>query len=450
MVADGMSAGTLTCADYLSTLLRHRGLTWVALQHRPGSTNAWMNMRSLNSMVTDSSAASSSWGSGSRIVNGQVNVLPDGRVLTTLYELFGAQGWKRGLVTTTEITHATPAGFAASGLKRDGAEDIAVQYLDRRIEVLLGGGQKYFDPAKRKDKRDLNADFAARGYHVMNRADQLADAPRDHRWLGLFYAGHLPYTLDHLADEKLRRTVPTLEAMTRAALRRLEREDRFILQVEGGRVDHGCHACDAAAAFRDMIAFDQAIDACVEFQKRHPETLIVVTTDHGNGNPGVSGTGTAYGQSGPLFSNLLKVQRTFEGMAPLLGKAKSESEVRDVLLDSTGYKASAEKVAMLMPFLAKKGKVIYDLTNSPEYQLGQLMGNHVGVGWVSGSHTADYVPLLALGPGAEKFAGFVQNTDVFRHFLSLAKIDFRNPQLPLLAECGPSPAEVEAPTEAYA
>src|SRR6058998_3208582 len=115
LVADGMSMGTLTCADHLSQLLRRgRGLTWVSLLNNPAVSSAWVNMRSLNSLVTDSAAASSSWGSGSRVINGSINQLPTGTNLKTLYELFAEIGWKRGLVTTTEITHATPAGFAAN------------------------------------------------------------------------------------------------------------------------------------------------------------------------------------------------------------------------------------------------------------------------------------------------------------------------------------------------
>ena len=88
MVADGMSAGTLTCADHFSQILRKRGLTWMQLYNRPGTESGLMNMRSLNSLVTDSSAASSSWGSGSRIVNGTVNILPDGAGLGGGHVLF--------------------------------------------------------------------------------------------------------------------------------------------------------------------------------------------------------------------------------------------------------------------------------------------------------------------------------------------------------------------------
>lgn len=450
LVADGMSAGTLSCADYLSQQVRGRGLTWTSLMQQPGASTALVNMRSLNSMVTDSSAASSSWGSGSRIVNGQINVLPDGRALKTLGELFGDIGWKRALVTTTEITHATPAGFAASGLGREAGEDVAAQYLDRRIDVLLGGGSKHFDPVKRKDQRNLLGEFQASGYRVLRTAQELAAAPAEARWLGLFYPTHLPFTLDHQADAKLRLEVPTLAVMTRAALRRLERDDQFLMQVEGGRVDHGCHSCDAAAAFRDMIAFDEALDVCLDYRKRHPQTLLVVTTDHGNGNPGVNGAGTAYGSSSKLFANLKDVRRSFEAMDALLKQAKSTAELRQLIHDSTGYKVPDEKVELFEPFLHKKGKALYDLVGSVSYQLGQLLANHIGVGWASGSHTSDFVPLLAVGPGAEKFRGFLANTDIFRNYLALAKIDFENPSLPLLAESGPSAGQVESVETAWA
>src|SRR4051812_13161080 len=125
LVADGMSMGTLTCADHLSNIVRGRGLTWMDLYKNPATVSAWMNMRSLNSLVTDSSAASSSWGSGTRIINGMVNQLGDETPLKAIYELFADAGWKRGLITTTEITHATPAGFAASINNRDKGADIA-------------------------------------------------------------------------------------------------------------------------------------------------------------------------------------------------------------------------------------------------------------------------------------------------------------------------------------
>src|ERR1044071_4165556 len=124
LVSDGMSMGTLTCAEHFSRLLRGRGLTWVELYGNPAARSGLMNMRSLNSLVTDSSAASSSWGCGTRIMNGKVNQMRDGRDLPPFYQLYGEAGWKRGLVPTAETPHAPPAGFAANVDNRDKADQI--------------------------------------------------------------------------------------------------------------------------------------------------------------------------------------------------------------------------------------------------------------------------------------------------------------------------------------
>ena len=482
MVADGMSLGTLTCADYLSQQLRQRGLTWVELFRQPSTRRALMNMRSLNSMVTDSAAASSSWGSGSRVKNGAINLLPNGTRLKTLYELFGDIGWKRGLVTTTEITHATPAGFAACVDHRESAEHIALQYLDRQIEVLLGGGQKFFDPGHRKDKRNLKEEFTISGYQVMKVASQLEQASTAWPWLGVFSDSHLPFSLDQKSNPELQKNVPQLSVMTRRALEWLGRHEHFILQVEGGRVDHAAHNCDAAAALHDMLAFDEAIDEVLAFQKLRPDTLVVITTDHGNGNMGVNGSGSEYGHSSQMFQKLAQVKLSFgEILRQLHKKPKIEQpvddsappaatevdagaqnlsggerkpktkekpyvpsvkEIQQIIDSATGYKVSDRRAGWFQAFLAKKGTSLYELMNSEVVQLGQLMANHLGVGWTGNVHTSDYVPLTAIGPGAERFEGFIDNVDIFRHYTELAKIDYRNPAGTLLAS-GPDASEVE-------
>ena len=501
LVADGMSMGTLTLADAFSHRTRKRGLTWFELYKNPAAVPALMNMRSLNSLVTDSAAAASSWGSGSRVVNGVINQLPNKKNLKTLYELFADIGWKRGLVTTTEITHATPAGFAANVDNRDTGTTIATQYLQRKIDVLLGGGRNFFDPAKRKDKRNLKKDFLAAGYTVMETLDELKAAPDDKRWLGTFAASHLPYTIDHLANPRLVARVPTLAVMTRAALDWLQKENHFILQVEGGLVDHACHNSDAAAALRDMIAFDEALEVCVEFQKKNPDTLITITTDHGTGNMALNGTGNLYADSSKFFSSVAGVKCSFPEILKRLKKktdaddpgadkldadeggfaaqqaAKGDEsdepapppkppapkpgepakpkeyipnfkEVMQIIPELTGYKVSQRRAEWLIPFLEKKGHTIYEIMNNDMTQLGQLLGNHLGIGWTGNAHTADYVPLLTLGPGAELFRGFVENVDVFHHYTALAGIDFKNPTAPLTAQGGPEAGAVEN-VEAY-
>jgi alkaline phosphatase len=427
MVADGMSSGTLTLGDYFSRLTRKRGLSWMTLARQSTTVLASMSMRSLNSIVTDSAAAASSWGSGSRVWNGALNQLPNGKLLMPITSVVADVSWKRGLVTTTEITHATPAGFAVSVSSRSEADQIAEQYLAHGIEILLGGGLKYFQGEKRKDKRDLLGDYRRAGYFTMQEAVELDSAPFGNRWLGTFAAGHLPFSLDAAADARLRLKTPTLARMTEKALAKLEREDHFFLMVEGGRVDHGAHACDIAAAVNDLVAFDEALDVCVAFQQRVPDTLLVITSDHGTGNPGLNGIGDKYEKSSAAFENIRNVKRSAESLSEEITAKTAVRDVQRVLKEATGWAVPDKQAIQFADFLAGRWQPLLTTMNSPAAQLGQLLGNYVGVGWSGTQHTADYVPLLATGPGASRFKGFLQNTDVFPNYVELAGVDFRNP-----------------------
>lgn len=473
MVADGMSAGTLTCADHLSQIVRGKPTSWMNLYNHPAARTGLMNTRSLNSIVTDSSAASSAWGSGVRIINGVVNQNGEGKPLKHIYEILANERWTRGLVTTAEITHATPAGFASSVSSRDKAPEIASQYLKGKVDLLLGGGGKYFDKAYRLDKRDLLQEFRDAGYAVMSKPAELAVAPTNKRWLGLFSRSHLPFTLDHVHDPKLLSNVPTLATMAAAALRRFENESHFFLQVEGGRVDHGCHNNDAAAALFDQIAFDEAIDVCLEYQKRDPETLIIITTDHATGGLALNGSGDAYGQSIWQFRNLQDIKQSFPVMLKPLKrqpavdepdfekdeaaekkkedaksaaqkerekiekKIKEENvatptEIIQIVEAGTGYKMPYRKAELLRQSLMNAGESIYDARKSETAALGDVMAGYLAISFTSTAHTGDHVPIVAIGPGAERFGGYIQNTDIFGHYMDLVGVDFRNPQEPLI------------------
>ncbi len=498
IVSDGMSMGTLTCSNLYSQLTRKRELSWMQLYKNAAARSGLMNTRSLNSAVTDSSAASSAWGSGSRVVNGAVNVLPDGRLLSPLYNLFSQAGWATGLVTTAEITHATPAGFAVAVKSRGDSQAIAAQYLERKVDVLLGGGRPFFDAKKRKDKRDLAGDFTAAGYAVVQDLDGLNKAPTDTRLLGTFADGHLPYTIDYLYDAKIRAKTPTIAQMAKAALARLERHEKFILQIEGARIDHAAHNSDAPAAINDQLALDEAIDVALEFQKKHPDTLVVITTDHANSNLGLNGMGGGYRSSSQRFATMQQATASFSEIVKKLEKAgqkvkvpavpsdvedkldvadpmakidpngKSEGEkadddktkftaaiqmasaltvepkaLIDIIASTTGYKMSQRRAELFAKVLGGTYPALYDQMNSVVTQLGQVMANRYGVGWTGNTHTADFVGIVALGPGSEHFTGLIDNTDVFVHYTQLAGIDFKNPSLPLIASGGPEASEVE-------
>lgn len=433
LVVDGMGSGMLSCGNHYSQVTRHRELTWIRLLGRGELVHGLMDVRSQNSLVTDSAASSSAWGSGVRIPNGMVNQTSSGKKLVTLYELLGAAGWQRGLVTTTEITHATPAGFAACNKSRNNAEEIAEDYLKRQVEVLMGGGRKYFEAGTRKDKLDLKQVYRSAGYTVIEKPGELSSIPSDQPVLGLFNATHLPFAVDVAGGLTKGEDSPSLARMTRAALKRLSGAERFILQVEGGRVDHACHNNDAASAIREMIGFDEAIDVCLAYQAEHPDTLLVITTDHATGNPGLNGMGENYVKSNELFRNLLSMRQSIPELVKRLLLTESVDQFNQVFQETTGYIPSTRRRELLDPFLKKKGFALYDVMAADVAAMGQVLANHVGVCFTGTNHTSDHVPILAIGPGADAFRGFIDNTVVFDRYLAAAGVQFRNPQERLIA-----------------
>lgn len=447
MVSDGMSPSVLTIAEHFSHLVRQKGTVWHALYNRPQSVRGLMDMASLNSMVTDSSAASSSWGSGTRIWNGMVNVLPDGTPLTPLATIARDRRKRVGLVTTATVTHATPAGFAASTNDRGGELVIAEQYL-KNVDVVLGGGRSFFDADKRKDKKDIPALYAAQGYTLVRDKQQLAAARRSAKLLGLFSNSHVPYTLDHRQSEKLQREVPTLAEMAEAALESLsQNRDGFLLQIEGARVDHAAHNNDAAAMLWDQVAFDDAIETVLRFAEKHPETLVVITSDHGNSNPGMNSMSSKFGGTEACFERLALATRSFELMTPLLGSKAEYSmsiesnspaantaaeKIREVVKSSLGFEPAREYIELVRRSLAGQSGVAPNYgQDKPAGVLGLVAGNYNGIQWTSTSHTSDYTLVTAVGPGSERFHGVVRNTDCFRHICDFMGSNFRNPTMDL-------------------
>jgi alkaline phosphatase len=396
-------------------------------------------------MVTDSSSASSSWATGSRILNAWVNVLPDGTRLTPIGVLARDKRKAVGLVTTTTVTHATPAGFAAVSKSRDDEDGIALQYLDV-CDVVLGGGAKFFTAAGRKDKRDALADYAKAGFAVVRKRSELL-ATRSPRILGVFENSHLSYMLDRMHDAKLQENVPTLAEMTASALERLSAAPQgFLLQVEGGRVDHAAHNNDAAALLWEQLAFDDALGVVLRFAEKRPDTLIVLTTDHGNANPGLNGTGTEYVDSNTSFERLLQARSSYTLLTPKLGvkgeytmtdeksatvRPKPSAEhVKETIRGAFGFDVSDDETEWLRTISAQsKGVSLSKQLDKMVGVLGQVLGNHTGIGWTGTSHTSDYTLLLALGPGSDRFHGFMKNTDAFPILCDLMEIRHRNPAM---------------------
>ena len=418
MISDGMSIGIPSMAEQFSQLVRGKGTHFAALLSNPKAAHGFFDTQSLSSLVTDSAAAATALGSGTRVFNGAINVLPDGRELRPIHHLLKEKGFGTGLVTTARVTHATPAGFGSVQPRRDDEDLIAPQY-NGKVDVILGGGARHFDADRRRaDKNDVAGEYEKAGYAVVRDKTALAAVPKDKRILGLFDNSHVPYTIDHMNDEKLKATVPTLAEMTKSALTMLEQNPKgFLLQVEGARIDH-FHGNDAAAALWDQIAFDDAIEAALEFQQRNPDTLIVVTSDHGTANPGLNGMGNEYVDSTECFGRIANAKSSCSNFEWRLRKSGSQTAetAQKMIAEDFGLSIPLEDCALVAE--ASQGKDVAEinvLQRGFSGILAQVLGNHTGVGWTGCNHTQDMVVSAATGPGQDAFLGLLKNTDAFKN-----------------------------------
>jgi alkaline phosphatase len=422
MVSDGMSPGVLTLAEAYSKLTRNRGTRWWQLLNERSAARGLMDTASANSMVTDSAAASSAWGGGQRVNNGAINVDAHGKAITPIAAVLKKQSSARiGLVTTATVTHATPAGFAASVSARGDEAMIAPQYLDR-VDVILGGGSGFFSAKERPDQRDLAGDFAKAGYQITKTRNDLL-AARGGKLLGTFTRGHLSFSIDRQHDPVLTETVPTLAEMAKAALSRfMSARQPFLLQIEAARIDHAAHLNDIGGLLGDQLAFDDALSTVLAMTAKRDDILVVVTSDHGNSNPGLNGMGNAYTESTQRFQHIPRLKASHERIFAEWNSMRDRGtqQLRDLVHRRLDIKLQHDETEALLGILNKEPIVEWNhQLEKPEGLLGQFVGNHTGIGWTGTTHTSDPTLVSAIGPQSHRFAGMVINTEVFGHFVEL-------------------------------
>ncbi|MBZ4192569.1 alkaline phosphatase [Niabella beijingensis] len=416
MVSDGMSTGTLNMADLLMQRKYGKRSTWLQLYEEQKAVRALMDTASANSLVTDSAAGSSAWGGGVRVPNGKLNVGANGEQYKPILQKFKATGKAVGCVTTVPIGHATPAGFCVNNGSRGDMDEIAVQYLDLKFDVMLGGGADNFRADTRKDKTDLLQQYRQKGYTVVtDRNGLLQQAVTGAPLLGVFYDGGLPYALDREHDTALQQQTPTLAEMTKKAIEKLKRNPNgFVMQVEGGKVDWGAHSNDAAAMLYDQIAFDEAIKVAIDFAAADGQTLVIMTTDHGNANPGLF-----YGKEANRdFDRLQQFQHTNDWILNGITRDFTEAQVMERLEAAQGFALKKEEAAQLLKHYTQLNETgVYNTKHLPFRPLAAIQQEYLSIGWGAMDHSADYVELAMYGPGKELLKPFVKNTDL--HHLML-------------------------------
>ncbi len=237
-----------------------------------------VNTHAANRLITDSAAGATAYSCGIKTNNGMIGQLPDNRACKTILELAEEQGKSTGLIATSTITHATPASYAAHIDSRSKQAEIAEQYLNSGVEVLLGGGSEYFvsqtnASSSRSDNRNLIAEFQAMEYDFVDNAEALKESDSG-KILGLFSESGMP------SENR----TPTLNEMSEKALNVLnQNENGFFLMIEGSQIDWAGHGNDVAYALRELADFDAAVASVLEFAEADGETLVILTADHETG-----------------------------------------------------------------------------------------------------------------------------------------------------------------------
>jgi alkaline phosphatase len=323
------------------------------------------------SLITDSAAAATAFATGHKSFNGAIGVDADGNTVTNLAELAKAAGKSVGLVTTSQVTDASPAAFAAHVQDRDEQSEIARQYIeDAQIDVILGGGEDRWypegsagaypdnpeeDPEEQSssDKGDLVARAKEIGYEYVSDAAGLEGATGP-KLLGLF-ANEEMFQQRPEGEGDIYDPVVTLNQMVTKAIEILSQNPNgFLLFVEEEATDEFSHSNNATYVLKGMQYLEEAVQTGLAFAESNPDTLVLVTADHECGGLTIespddedeSGDGaTISAEDGPF---------------PVAG---------------TGYSFFMD--------------------------------------WTTSGHTGVRVPLTATGPGSEKFAGYYENTYIF-------------------------------------
>ena len=423
IISDGMSSGTLNMADLYLNRKTGKGSNWIELYKDNRVKRSLMDMTSASSIVTDSAAASSSWGSGFRVKNGSLNVGVNGEEYLPIWQKFKKAGKMAGCVTTVPITHATPAGFCIASKSRNSQEAIAEMYLELKFDIMMGGGDKFFSSENRKDKKDLYQDFISKGFNVVKDRAEMLSVDNSKPILGVFSTDGLPYSKDRESSLELTNSSPTLAEMTVRAIDKMKNHPKgFVLQVEAGKVDWAAHANDITGLIYDQVAHDEAIKVAIDFAEKDKNTLVIITTDHGNANPGL-----IYGKNvNENFDSIQNYKQTNDWILNGIGKETSISQIIERIEFATKLVLQESEAQEILSFYSniKIEDGLYNPKHLPFKVLSEIQKKQNSVGWISMDHSSDYSELALFGPGSELLNSFIKNTDL--HYLMLQAAEVEN------------------------
>lgn len=390
--------------------------------------------RSSSSLVTDSAAGATAFSCGQKSYNGAISMLPDFSPCGSVMEAAKRMGYTTGLVVTTRITDATPAVFASHVRRREMEDEIALQLvgeehpLGRMVDLMIGGGRCHFLPNStgsascRLDDVDVVSLADEKGWkYVDSKRDfENLEAKVELPLMALVARGDLPYEIDRVHEEEY----PSLETMTKKALDVLsaateDEDEGFFVMIEGSRIDHAGHANDPAAQVHEVLAYDRAMAAVLDFIKdsRTP-TLMVATSDHETG-----GLATA--------RQLHRAYPKYQWFPGVLANA-SHSASRTagdyfhyIRSQSENPEGSKDEMAFLTMLVAQNLGIhdasedelssVMENREIAAYYFADMISRRAQTGWSTHGHSAADVNIYSSDPGmAADLVGNHENTDVGR------------------------------------
>ncbi|WP_436854672.1 alkaline phosphatase [Staphylococcus caeli] len=356
--------------------------------------------------VTDSAAGATAFSSGHKTYNGAIGVDENKQKVKTVLEQAKENGKSTGLVSTAEITDATPAAYASHVDDRDKKDEIAQQFYNDRIngqhkvDVLLGGGAEYFG----KENGDLTKKFKKDGYDVVNNKSQMQNS-KSNQILGLFADNDMPLQID--APKKN----PKLVDMTDTAINKLKQNQKgFFLMVEGASIDKSGHPNDITGVMSEMQGFEKAFDYATTYAKENPDTLIVATADHSTG-------GLSIAKGKDYVWNPDAIHSMKHSGAYMTKQIASGKDAAKVIKDGYGFEVKQDQIdkineeATKVSKLDEEDKAYKDAYQKLQDAVQKPINDKSNTGWTTYGHTGEDVNTYAFGPGSDRFHGNIDNTD---------------------------------------
>jgi alkaline phosphatase len=346
--------------------------------------------------------------------------------LATLIEGAKLAGKATGMVATSNVQHATPAAFSSHWHDRNNYNELGEQQVYQNMDVVLSGGAQYLIPksvsgGKRDDGENLVEVLKSKGYVYATTKDELAAAKGPKVW-GAFAPDAMAYDIDR---DELAKTEPSIAEMTSKAVDLLAsnakaQKNGFFLFVEGSKVDWAAHSNDPAGLVSDLLAFDDAVDAALDFAKKDGDTLVVVVADHGTGGITIGYAGDPnYSQTDDDFVVVpsRKVQVSGEGIEKLLAGDSSDEKIKSVMAEKWGVVDLSDSEIKAIADTVKAKKQLQSV-------VGPMISKRARLGWTSGGHTGADVFLFAYGPN--KPVGLMENVDVGKALAKEMGFDFKS------------------------